>query len=298
MLNTKSIGNKIAESRKKMNYSQSELVQKISISPQAVGKWESGESMPDLLTLVRLSEIFGVDLNYFTESQKSEESKNPQILLQQNSQNQVFTKLKKPGLSWNMSSSSWVDSDFSGLSNINNQLSSSNIKNCKFIGSNLADLTLKSNQIVHSNFSNSDLRNCNIHSSYLFNNQYVNCSLIDACFKESEINKCDFTNANFSGIEFKSIELTNCIFNQVIWNLSAFESSHLSNMEFNSNLESCSFENCSFSKVIFNKVSLTNTFFKGKKLKGIQFIDCFADRLTYEFLKNAKVDLNGLTLME
>ncbi len=68
MLNSKSIGNKIAEARKRINLSQAELALQISISPQAVGKWERGESMPDIITLNRLAEIFTVDLNYFSES--------------------------------------------------------------------------------------------------------------------------------------------------------------------------------------------------------------------------------------
>ena len=71
MLNSKSIGNKIAEARKNSNLSQAELAQQVSISPQAVGKWERGESMPDITTLHRLAEIFGVDLNYFSEIFKS-----------------------------------------------------------------------------------------------------------------------------------------------------------------------------------------------------------------------------------
>lgn len=73
MLNSKSIGNKIAEARKKINLSQNELAQQVSISPQAVGKWERGESMPDITTLNRLAEIFGVDLNYFSDSFQSNE---------------------------------------------------------------------------------------------------------------------------------------------------------------------------------------------------------------------------------
>ena len=74
MLNSKSIGNKIADARKKINLSQAELAKQVSISPQAVGKWERGESMPDIMTLNRLAEIFLVDLNYFSESFHLEET--------------------------------------------------------------------------------------------------------------------------------------------------------------------------------------------------------------------------------
>ena len=68
MLNSKSLGNKIATARKKINLSQADLAQQVSISSQAVGKWERGESMPDITTLNRLADIFGVDLNYFSDS--------------------------------------------------------------------------------------------------------------------------------------------------------------------------------------------------------------------------------------
>src|ERR1700754_3520767 len=71
MLNTKMIGNKIAEARKKINISQAQLAQFLFISPQAVGKWERGESMPDITTFNRLAEILGVDLNHFSENLQS-----------------------------------------------------------------------------------------------------------------------------------------------------------------------------------------------------------------------------------
>jgi len=74
MLHSKSIGKKIAEARKKTNLSQAELAQQVAISPQAVGKWERGESMPDISTLNRLAEILRVDLNYFSDSFQENES--------------------------------------------------------------------------------------------------------------------------------------------------------------------------------------------------------------------------------
>ena len=70
-METKKIGNKIAEARKKINISQAQLAERLFISPQAVGKWERGESMPDIITFNRLAEILGVDLNYFSENFQS-----------------------------------------------------------------------------------------------------------------------------------------------------------------------------------------------------------------------------------
>jgi uncharacterized protein YjbI with pentapeptide repeats len=82
-----------------------------------------------------------------------------------------------------------------------------------------------------------------------------------------------------------------------IWKLTSFKSSHFGDIIFNGQVEDCSFENCSFSKVTFKDCKILNTFFKGRRLKGINFIDCAADRLTYEFLKSGKADLTGLTVL-
>jgi uncharacterized protein YjbI with pentapeptide repeats len=68
-------------------------------------------------------------------------------------------------------------------------------------------------------------------------------------------------------------------------------------MVFGGNVEDCSFEMCAFKKVTFQQATLINTFFKNKNLKGIRFIDCKTDRMTYEFLKNGKADLTGITLV-
>jgi uncharacterized protein YjbI with pentapeptide repeats len=298
MLNSKSVGNKIAVARKKMNLSQAELARQVSISSQAVGKWERGESMPDISTLNRLAEILGVDLNYFSETFKSNVAESQfETPIKQTAEISA-TKLKtNSGLSWNMSSGNWIDADFSGLNNLKDKFSTSNMKNCKFIDSDLSNLILQSNNIIGCDFSNSDLRNSKIRTSNMENNQFIECLLIDTEFTSSEIRNCNFSKANFSGVELKTSDFKNCSLENAVWNLSAFKLSSLSDVVFNGIIEECSFENCSFSKVTFKNATLINTFFKGRKLKGIQFIDCHADRMTYEFLKNAKADLTGLTLL-
>ncbi|MGN1031293.1 MAG: helix-turn-helix domain-containing protein, partial [Butyricicoccaceae bacterium] len=50
--------------RKKWGFSQEELAGKIGVSRQAVSKWESGQSVPDLEKIVQLSELFGVTTDY------------------------------------------------------------------------------------------------------------------------------------------------------------------------------------------------------------------------------------------
>jgi transcriptional regulator with XRE-family HTH domain len=211
MLNSKYIGNKIAEARKKSGLSQAELSQQVSISPQAVGKWERGESMPDITTLNKLAEIFGVDLNYFSDSFQTLEVKTTSNFEDKQTIEPTIDKPKSnSGLKWNMSSGNWVDADFSGLNNLKDKFSASNMKNCKFIGSDLSDLTLQANNIIGCDFTNSDLRNSNIQASNLSNNQLIDCSLIDTKIFASEIRNCNFSKANFSGVEIKTSELKNC----------------------------------------------------------------------------------------
>lgn len=72
-METQLIGNKILDARKKKNLSQSQLAHQLFISPQAFGKWERGESMPDILMLNRLAGVLDVDLNYFSENFPSAE---------------------------------------------------------------------------------------------------------------------------------------------------------------------------------------------------------------------------------
>lgn len=57
------IGNNIAACRKRNNLTQAELAERMNYSDKAVSKWERGESLPDVMTLVLLAEQLGVSVN-------------------------------------------------------------------------------------------------------------------------------------------------------------------------------------------------------------------------------------------
>ena len=57
------IGANIASQRKRAGLTQAGLAEKLNYSDKAVSKWERGESMPDILTLIQLSELFSVTVN-------------------------------------------------------------------------------------------------------------------------------------------------------------------------------------------------------------------------------------------
>lgn len=58
------LADKIIEERKKNGWSQEELADKLGVSRQAVSKWESSGSTPDLQRVIRLAELFGVSTDY------------------------------------------------------------------------------------------------------------------------------------------------------------------------------------------------------------------------------------------
>lgn len=69
------IGEKIKNKRKELNLTQEYLAKELNISRQAVSKWEKGLSEPSMDNLLKLSEIFGVDIDYFKKDSDQEDSK-------------------------------------------------------------------------------------------------------------------------------------------------------------------------------------------------------------------------------
>lgn len=57
------IANRLYELRKKSNYSQEELAEKIGVSRQAVSKWERAEASPDTDNLILLSKLYNVSMD-------------------------------------------------------------------------------------------------------------------------------------------------------------------------------------------------------------------------------------------
>jgi uncharacterized protein YjbI with pentapeptide repeats len=297
MVNFKMIGNKIAEARKKVNISQAQLAQRLFISSQAVGKWERGESMPDIITFNRLAEILGVDLNYFSEGLFPVSPEKTPGESSEKQTNDLSSSNQKINRSWDMSRGNWMDADFSGLKNLHDKFSSSNMLRCKFVGSDMSGLLLKSNNVRTCDFSGSDFSRSQIQNSNLSNNLFKECLMKETEFAQTFITDCDFTGADFTGVIIKSGGFVKNTIADAKWNCTSFIDSFIGDVIFTGTIQDCSFENCSFTKLIFKNATILNTFFKNKSLKRIQFIDCQADRITYEFLKNGKANLNGINLL-
>jgi uncharacterized protein YjbI with pentapeptide repeats len=323
-MEAKKMGNKIAEARKSRNISQAQLAEQLFISAQAVGKWERGESIPDFITMNRLAEILGVDLNFFSEKFSSIVTESTERQTKTETENKPEEKTKQKG--WDMSRGNWTDADFSGLKNLHSKFSAANMQRCKFTGSDLSGLLLKNNNVANCDFSECNISNSLIQASNLLANRFAGSRLHETEFAETKLEKCDFTNAGLNVAKFTKSFIYGCnlsgtdctgmtirsggisgiksagaeknTIENAIWNNTSFIDSQIADLVFTGTLNNCCFENCAFTRVTFKDATLANTFFKNNRnLKRVKFTDCHADRITYEFLKSGGSDLNGILLI-
>ncbi len=77
------LGEKIQRLRKEKGMSQEQLAAQLTISRQAISKWELGESVPDTDNIVQLSKLFGVSTDYLLNDEYEEHAKEDSILQKQ-----------------------------------------------------------------------------------------------------------------------------------------------------------------------------------------------------------------------
>lgn len=64
------VGERICSLRAQQKISQKELAELLGVSRQAVSKWESGQSSPDTLNLIRLAEVLDTEVEYLATGRK------------------------------------------------------------------------------------------------------------------------------------------------------------------------------------------------------------------------------------
>ena len=305
----KLIGNKIAEARKKMGMSQAQLAEQISISPQAVGKWERGESIPDMVTCCRLAEIFGVDLNYFTDY----------IDMPASSLGSVQENAPLPG--------THIESIPVAPANRQNHFSGSNLPQSDLAGVIAHKSTFNGSALRGSDFSEADLtgsifkvsdaREANFYKTKLTGCTFSILNLAAASFNESVLLRTEFSKCDMTGVKFSNLELQ-----EVKFNVQELKGTEFHNCVFNAvrfkhcDLRGQCFDGQQFIDVSFDKTDLTDVTFRDATLKNITFIAPFAltnkyyksikticfdgakmDKLTYAKLKGWGADLANVTLI-
>ena len=59
----KTIGMKIKELRRSKGFSQSDVAKKLGVTSQAVSKWETDSSLPEMTMLPDIASLFGVQID-------------------------------------------------------------------------------------------------------------------------------------------------------------------------------------------------------------------------------------------
>ena len=75
-----SLGERITELRRLCGYSQNQLAKAMEVSRQAVSKWETGQSVPDSINMIRLAEVLETDVEYLTTGRRSYGRRPPVVI--------------------------------------------------------------------------------------------------------------------------------------------------------------------------------------------------------------------------
>jgi uncharacterized protein YjbI with pentapeptide repeats len=308
MLKSDTIGNKITEARKKINISQAQLAERLFISPQAVGKWERGESMPDIITFNRLAEILGVDLNYFSESSQfaNQETAHKKSDIRESEQTETtdsnIPESKERELLTNFSGSALSETDFAGVSAPKRKFIGSDLRGANFSDADLSGSTFMGSDVREANFDGTNLTDCTLSAIDLKDASFSKTVLVRTEFNASDLAGAKFTDSKLMNVKFIASDLTKTRFENCSFNGVDFKSSDLSGV--------C-LDGQTFTDVKFEKTALKETTFKGATLKNVSFRASFAltnryyktlktihfdgtrmDKLTYAALKGMGVDLS------
>lgn len=104
------IAKNIVELRKFHNLTQLELAEKLNYSDKSISKWERGESIPDVIVLKELADLFGVSLDYIVESEHTVKSE-PKVNIKRKFHNHSFITGMSIILVWLIATLAFVITD-------------------------------------------------------------------------------------------------------------------------------------------------------------------------------------------
>ncbi|GAA4430586.1 hypothetical protein GCM10023091_00030 [Ravibacter arvi] len=309
-MESKVIGEKIAKARKEKNMSQAQLALQIFISPQAVGKWERGESMPDITTFDRLAEILGVDLNYFSEKAPSMTAGISNVSVPASQPASVMENAAGSNdrqVLINLTAADLQESDFAGVVLREGKFKASSLRGADFSNADLTGSSFDATDAREANFNGANLTECTFSGTDLngvsFGKsvlvrttlnmsgqgaKFVDANLVDVKLVKTDLRKAIFQNCTFMGVDFSYCDLRGIDFNGQTFDGVRFDKSALNDVSF----KGATLRNVSFT-VPF---SLTNK--SHLALKTIDFDGATMDKLTYLALKGLMVvDLSNVTIL-
>lgn len=312
-MDTKILGSKITKARKEINMSQAQLAQLLFISPQAVGKWERGESIPDIVRINQLAEIFGVDLNYFSEGfPASEEHTAIQAIAapgeeEEQPQRPEPSQRRNRELLTNFSGSNLADTDFAGVTAHNRKFRGSALRGSNFAGADLTGSSFTGSDVREANFDGTNLTDCTLSSIDLTGASFRKTILVRTELSKSGLTGAIFADARLVDTRLNMIDLRaaafeNCIFEGVDFTYSDMRGLCLDGQTFNG----VKFQKAALNDVTFNGATLINVSFRPhfaltnkyyKALQSIRFAHARMDKLTYAALKGVGADLSGVIII-
>ena len=72
--------NNVTTLRTAKGWTQAELAEKLHYSDKAVSKWERGESVPEIGTLLSIADLFGVSMDYLVRGKEAQPQAEPALL--------------------------------------------------------------------------------------------------------------------------------------------------------------------------------------------------------------------------
>jgi uncharacterized protein YjbI with pentapeptide repeats len=314
-METKMIGSKIAQARKKKNISQVQLAQHLYISAQAVGKWERGESLPDIITLNRLAEILEVDLNYFSENFQSAHDETAFKMTGNNMDNieqpvqeiDYLSPSPERQLLTNFSGRNLIESDFAGVIAQKRKFEGSALRGANFSDADLTGSSFKASDMRTANFDGTNLTDCNFYALDLSGASFRQSILVRTNFNASGLDGAKFadvklTNVKLTATDLRKVVFENCIFDGMDFDKCDLRGLCLDRQTFigvkfdNSALKDVTFRGATLKNVSFRATyALTNKYYRA--IKTIGFDDAMMDKLSYNTLKSLGADLSKVVLI-
>ena len=65
------IGEKIRNAREEKNLTQTQAAESLMVSRQTISSWENGKSLPDILSVIRMSELYKISLDELLKGDKA-----------------------------------------------------------------------------------------------------------------------------------------------------------------------------------------------------------------------------------
>jgi uncharacterized protein YjbI with pentapeptide repeats len=309
-MDTKLIGARIAKARKALHLSQAQMAQRLFISPQAVGKWERGESMPDITTFTRLAEMLGVDLNYFsatTPAVANEVLRDESPVKETVSVPEPLKHSPERPVQIDLTAIGLQGSDFAGVVLHKGKFKSSQLRGADFTGADLTGSSFEVIDAIDANFDGANLTDCNFSVTDLANASFRKSILVRTILRTSG-QGARFSDVNMVDVRISKTDLSNTIFRNCIFN----------NVDFRyCDLHGLCFDGMTFAGVKFDKSILNDVSFRGATLRNVSFTLPFSvtnksyramktvcfdgatmDKLTYVALKGiGTIDLSKVTVI-